>query len=86
MSLLEWADRLAYSANKKWRILLYERPNKVDEEGRYFLGWLIDEKRGVRYVFNWRRGRITYMREYKPPKDIPQYITRLIDEEVKKCL
>lgn len=47
-------------------------------------GWLINKNSGNRYVFSTRSGQVRYMREYKPPRNIPAYVTDFVRElEIK---
>jgi hypothetical protein len=37
-------------------------------------GWLVSRASGQRYVFSVRGAEVHFMREVKPPTNIPQYI------------
>lgn len=43
-------------------------------------GWLINKNSGNRYVFSTRNGEVSYMREYRPPTNIPKYVTDFVKE------
>lgn len=37
-------------------------------------GWLINNRTGNKYIFSIVNNRVHYMREYKPPTNIPRYV------------
>ncbi len=56
--------------NGKWRIKVVRSalPGHLS-------GWIVNVKSGQEYVFTVRNGKVRYMRKYKPPQNIPQYLT-----------
>lgn len=46
-------------------------------------GWLINTRSQARYVFTYLDGKVMFMREYKPPRNIPKMVTSLIQERAR---
>lgn len=41
-------------------------------------GWVTNKKSNQRYVFSIVNNKVRYMREYKPPKNLPNYLTKYL--------
>lgn len=66
--------------HKNWEIILV-RSSRLQTDAISVRGWLTNTKSGVRYVWSvTSKGRVNFMREYKPPNNIPRYIEDLLLE------
>lgn len=70
---LMWIGKTFETENDKWRVQVVRSalPGHLS-------GWLINKASGNRYVFSRVNGKIRYMREYKPPTNIPKYVDEFI--------
>ncbi len=66
-----------HTANGNWHFKYYSRRGP---KGMRLIGWLTNVRTGNRYVFNLTDGKMSYMREYRPPSNIPIYVTDELKE------
>ena len=67
--------------NGKWTIWVVRRPLK-----HHLTGWLVNNQSGNRYVWSCVNGNFSYMREYKPPTNIPIYVKDFVQDTAKELM
>jgi hypothetical protein len=62
-----------------WKLALIRRPSPG-----HMSAYLINNNTGQRYVVSYQNGRLSYLREYKPPTNIPKFVDEFIRTEAEK--
>ena len=70
---LMWINKWFETDNERWRIKVVR-----SLQPGHLTGWLINKTSGAKYVFTVNKGRVRYMREYRPPSHIPKYVDEFL--------